>query len=143
MDESPDWYSSSFWRGDGRITSYKMERFNDWGYSVKEIGADKARGEYLCFPADDSQYKPEFVAEMTKPETDLVYCDWFFGKIGSSVKVLPQVGSIDIGGFIVRKSVWEKYRFFDKGSCGDGMFVLKVCEKHTHERVPLELYIEE
>jgi glycosyltransferase involved in cell wall biosynthesis len=138
MDESPDWYSQDMHGGDPRITTQHCERFNDWGYSVKEIGAARARGDYLCFPADDAQYHPQFFEKLLALNVDFAYSD--FTHNGTPCNAAPEVCRIDIGGFIVKKHVFEAVGFPDHGDLADGKFAELVAKDYTHTKVPEILY---
>jgi len=142
MDESEE-HTNDISSLDKRIRYFPCDRFNDYGYSVKNIGIEHATGEFLAFPADDIYYAPPFVEVMTTSlmNNDLVYCNWILDKRNYSlIQAAPVVGSIDVGGFVVRKSIIGA-GFEDKGGVGDGIFVQKLSQSHRHAKVEQILYV--
>lgn len=142
MDESED-KINDISHLDSRIKYFPCEQFNDFGYSVKNLGIPHATGQFLAFPADDVYYAPLFVEIMSKKleDNDLVYCNWIFDKHGYSlVKVAPVVGSIDVGGFVVRKEIMGQ-GFEDKGEIGDGLQIQKLTQSCRHDLVEQVLYV--
>lgn len=138
MDESPDFYSETLL--EENIHPVKCERFNDWGYSVKELGVARAKGEYLCFPADDAQYEPTFITELLALNVDLAYCDFICN--GIPLGAQPETSYIDVGGFLVKKDCFKGW--VNNGDCGDGRTVEKwIKEGITHAKVPEYLYQKE
>lgn len=102
----------------------KQEHKGDWHQSSKEYGAKYANGEYLCFPNDDSYYLPQFVEEVGKCKEDLIYYDWIWGDNDMKVrKGNPKRSYIDVGGFVVKKDVFRKIGWRNKGAEGDGHLV--------------------
>lgn len=104
-------------------------------YHSAEVGAVKAKGEYLCFPSDDSYYVPTFAAEMLTMardnQLDLAYCEMIYNPRGTVnhyhvLGVQPRLNMIDKTGFLVRK---DKFHGFPgkpetAAPCGaDGLFV--------------------
>ena len=113
-------------------------------YHSAEVGAAQARGEFLCFPSDDSYYVPSFAYRMLREarerHLDLVYCGMVWGRPapGSHYTLLlpqPKTNHIDKTGFLVRKS---KFRPFpgksDGAPCGaDGLLIealARSCVRH-------------
>lgn len=137
MDESESYYSKPFTTKG--ITAVKCKRYNDWGYSVKEQGAKMAKGEYLCFPADDAQYEPTFLEKLSATGADLAYCDWNFTNQNRIVEAQPKEGYIDVGGFLLKRSLFTG--FPNKGLWGDARLVEQIAKDHTAVRVPEVLYI--
>jgi glycosyltransferase involved in cell wall biosynthesis len=128
---------------DTRIKYVPCERFNDFGYSVKNLGIPHATGQFLAFPADDVYYAPPFVRLMTTAleNNDLVYCNWILDKRNYSlVQVAPVIGSIDVGGFVVRKSIIGD-GFTDKGGLGDGLLIQKLAQSCRHTALEQILYV--
>lgn len=127
---------------DKRIKYFPCDRFNDWGYSVKELGITLANGEYLCFPADDAYYTPNFVDKMSKQMTDydLVYCDWIHDRADYlMVSVCPKVGYIDVGGFVVKKSLVS--HFGAKNQESDGQLIEELVTKCRHKKLSNVMYV--
>lgn len=126
---------------DKRIRFFPCDRFNDWGYSVKNQGIGEARGEFLCFPADDAYYAPPFVTMMTSilRDNDIAYCNWIHDRHEyQPVSVAPLVGLIDVGGFVIRKN---KMTLFDKHQLADGMLIQDLATKCNHAGTKQYLYV--
>lgn len=142
MDESEE-RINDISKLDPRITHYPCNNFNDFGYSVKENGIKLAYGDYLCFPADDVYYAPTFVEVMSKKASkgfELVYCNWIHDRANySPVQVLPAVGYIDVGGFIIKKHLMTG--FPDKGHEGDGKLIEELVKTCKHSPVEQYLYV--
>lgn len=137
MDESPDFYSRV--HKSRKIKPIHCQRFNDWGYSVKEIGARQSTGELLCFPADDAQYDSTFLEKLAL-DYDLIYCNCTMN--GPNFIVQPKIGHIDIGGFLVSRQAFDYVNGFeDKSGCGDGEFIERVIRQgFTQYKVEETLY---
>ncbi len=92
-------------------------------YESANMMAQKAKGDWLCFPSDDSLYVCKFSEIMLetaeRQDADLVYCDCVYrqdktiGKWPSYdvLKVQPQMGLIDKTCFIVKRDVFLKNGF--------------------------------
>ena len=123
----------------------------DWHQTIKRIGATAAAGEFIAFPNDDVYYVPTFVAAMTTAAhnhgLDLVYCDWLNPEMGYLPHCgMPQVGHIDVGGFIVSRRAWHRYGLKEGlWQCGrqtaDGEFVQALANVVAHGKAPGVLYI--
>lgn len=144
LDESPEKYAHEHDKGKD-ICVVECEDKNDWGYSAKEkIGRNVPDDAWLWFPNDDHVFKKEFLEKMTQCATDeasdLVLCD--FKHQGNSKSAAPTVGSVDIGTFIVRASVFKKYGFFNKDACGDGHLVQKMFRDKAKTSIVREELVE-
>lgn len=102
-------------------------------YYSCETGAKIAKGEWLCFPSDDSYYVPQFAARMIKcgedNEADLVYCDLVHGHHDTHnfLSCYPRVGQIDKTNFIIRRSKMEPFSMKDINyELSDGYFIESV-----------------
>lgn len=92
-------------------------------YDASDFGAERAKGEFLCFPSDDSEYCPLFGAKMLDGATlnhwDFVYCRMMFcwskqdqrydGKYFELIQE-PKHRFFDKTGFIVRRDKFPGFR---------------------------------
>lgn len=134
VDRADTIYNSSVHAGsclDQNIT-YVSEMSPNKYYSC-ETGAKIAKGEWLCFPSDDSYYVPQFAARMIKcgedNEADLVYCDLVHGHHDTHnfLSCYPRVGQIDKTNFIIRRSKMEPFSMKDINyELSDGYFIESV-----------------
>lgn len=92
------------------------------------------RGEWLCFPSDDSLYLPPFQETLLKHADvngwDLVFPEMLYDRrIHGKYAVInsrPSVGGIDKTGFMIRRSVWPGWPGKNEtlgASCCDGVLV--------------------
>ena len=86
-------------------------------YTSAEWAIPMARGEFLCFPSDDSYYMPLFGEVLLKAarnnNLDLAYCNMiidprYFGMYWM-LDVVAQLNCIDKTGFILRKSKFTRF----------------------------------
>jgi len=100
-------------------------------YSAAEIVVREARGEWLCFPSDDSYYVPTFLERMIETATtnswEFVYCDMLYASRWTRgeyrvMNVQPKRGAIDKTCFMVRRDKFPDTGF--PGRAGGG----KACE---------------
>lgn len=100
-------------------------------YHSAEVGAQYARGRYLCFPSDDSYYCPPFAEEMLKAADlnnwDLVYCEMLHSFRGSKYAVLgteARLNRIDKTGFLVKRELFPGFPDKTGGDCAaDGLLI--------------------
>jgi glycosyltransferase involved in cell wall biosynthesis len=121
-------------------------------YHGSNAGAHKAKGEFLCFPSEDSYYVPIFAQEHARAINangwDLVYADQLYdrrqgdGKY-SVMTVSPHSCHIDKTGFFVRRSKFEELNGFenldDQSQFGtaDGLFIEKCIQRGlSHGKIP-------
>lgn len=114
---------------------YLHTRMETCYHSAEHAVLSAAKGEWLCFPSDDSYYVPDFAKLMLEASVnrDLVYCDCIYDpRRGGTYSVLdtsPNMGYIDKTNFIVRKEWFVKVGGFPEkapGSCSDGLFIQNV-----------------
>ena len=159
QSERPDFFEDGepsdprIWAAVGRMQDrrfrYKpVQRIGDWGQTVKAWAAGSlARSEWICFPNDDAYYVPGFFERMLdaadRQGLDLVYCDWIFDKFGYvHYEGKPVVGHIDVGGFLVKRSVLEAVGWQDKSSVGDGKLIEAIVEAgYRHGKASGVLYV--
>lgn len=135
-------------KADERMTWEPVPRRGDWGQTEKFAAAERATTEFVAFPNDDAYYCQQFVELMLAASVgqDLVYCDWVSAKdMGIpyvAYRVEPIVGRIDVGGFIVRRTLLVAHGWPDKGPTGDGLLIESLVAKGArHVRVPAILMV--
>lgn len=158
LDESPVGVNAPVveglarFRADPRIRYVRCPHGNDWGQTSKLIAAQrKARGQWFMFPNDDAYYVPTALHQFTHTalgwNLDLVYCDWLYDGMGYQAwPVKPQTGHIDVGGFMVKASVFKQAAadgLWRTGvQTGDGEFIEKLVSSGVkHGRAPGVLYV--
>jgi glycosyltransferase involved in cell wall biosynthesis len=126
-----------------------------WGcYSAAELVAEhQARGEWLCFPSDDSYYVPVFQETLLQAAAtgnwDLVFCDMLYDRrlTGSYSKldVQPWRGQIDKTGFLLKRSRFVGFPNKPAApidSCCDGEMIGQLVESRiAHGKVPETLVV--
>lgn len=118
----------------------------DWHQSARARGAALARGEWLGFPPDDAYYCPRYLELMVAAGDamgwDLVYCDWIYDLAGyQRYEAAPVVGQVDVGGFLVRRALYERVGWPWRDHEGDGRFVVACAAAAPHGRVGHVLYV--
>lgn len=82
-------------------------------YEAAEEGAAMAKGDWVCFPSDDSYYVPQFIEIVLKTardtNADLVYADMVYdsrwnGRCYSVLESLPACNFIDKTSFVLKKT---------------------------------------
>jgi hypothetical protein len=135
---------------DPRLSVKRVVRRGDWGQAEKFEAALDASSEYVGFPNDDAYYCPRYLELMViaaeHGHADLVYCDWVsdrnLGRPYAPFTVAPRVGHVDVGGFLVRRSVLLEDGWTDRGPIGDGLLVERLVAKGVrHVRVPATLFV--
>lgn len=119
-------------------------------YESANLGAERARGEYLCFPSDDGWYAPRFLELMLRhgDGADLIYCNCIWdgrgygpGEECTHLITAPVTGKIDKGGFLLKREVFRAARFlgpFGADRAADGWLVEKlVASGATHKKVEI------
>ncbi len=142
-------YASHYTCRPERLSYHRVVRRGDWGQAEKFVAAGLARGEFVGFPNDDAYYCPAYVERMMRwsSEADLLYCDWVSrSDLGRDTYVpmtgAPIVGHIDVGGFLVRRSVLLAHGWPDRGPTGDGALVESLVRAGARPlRVPGCLYV--
>lgn len=103
-------------------------------YHSAEVGAQSARGTFLCFPSDDGYMVPTFAEVMLKDarehNLDLLICGAVYGPRWSSeryhlMETAARLNFVDKTNFILRRSLFPG--FPDKGSgescAADGLLI--------------------
>ncbi len=117
-------------------------------YESANMMAQKAKGDWLCFPSDDSLYVCKFseimLATAKQKNADLVYCDCVYRQdktIGAwpAYQVLntqPRMGQIDKTCFIVKRELFHGFQPHPKG-WSDGLFIESlVAQGVRHAKAP-------
>jgi glycosyltransferase involved in cell wall biosynthesis len=149
MDESPERVNLDVVAtiNDDRIQHVPCDRFNDWGQSVKRIGAEMSQGAVLGFPNDDAYYTPTYLERMAgtlkRDKLGLVYCDWLFDIMGYVPWCAqPVVGHIDVGGFLVTREAMKHVPWTGAHQTADGEWVqAMVAAGIRHGKAPGVLYV--
>ena len=110
--------------------------------------ASQAQGEYLCFPSDDDYYVPAFLRLMLTQKTDIIYCDMVYDprlskkKEYSVINVRPQVGKIDKGGYLIRRSKFRPFPWEKWVITADGVLIEELIKDGlSHAKVPGVLWV--
>lgn len=120
----------------GRISfEQSHERHNDYGHSLRAVGLDGARGEYVLLTNDDNYYVPrclEYLNEaIDKTQADVVIYDMIHSHPRPGGRQLPsysyfQTGysrlCIDIGAAVVRAELARAAGFRDRSHDGDATY---------------------
>lgn len=102
---------------------------NDWGHTGRNYGLDKAIEEWIVMSGDDNYYAPTFVENFLHHavnQTDFVFCNMVHDMKRDDYQPIPckiQLGWIDIGNFMSRKSVIGDLRIDPKDYNGDWEFI--------------------
>ncbi len=109
---------------------------------------NEVKGDFVCFPSDDSYYVPVFAEVMLsaaeRNRWDLVYCNMVYdgrynGRHYSMVEVLPKINCIDKTGFILKRDWFDEFPGKVPGERvpADGMMIESLVRKGiSHGKVP-------
>ena len=144
-------YIDSF--SDKRIRLYSTPtRYADWGHTPRDMGIDKlsSKSEATVFTGVDNYYIPSFTEEVFLPiatNNDIVasYCNMIHNNINwNQVDTRLEYAKIDCGCFIVRSEIAREFRWGNRVSWEDWVFIEKVIKKYGMRKiakVPRMLYI--
>lgn len=102
---------------------------NDWGHSARNYGLDKAIEEWIVMTGDDNYYMPTFVQnfmDAIADNIDFIYCNMVHELKRDDYQPIPsklQLGYIDIGNFMSRKSIIRELRLNTKSYEADWKFI--------------------
>lgn len=118
------------------------------GYAAHNIGAKKAKGQYLCFPSGDSYYVPGFSETMLgaarEYKWDFVYCDMLYDPRYNGINTLgcysvmpgvPRFRFIDSTNFILKKEYFAGWSLEDPNGFADYLLceeLLRTGISHGH-----------
>lgn len=120
-------------------------------YSSAELAAKTAKGEWLCFPSDDSLYVADFGDIMVRAadfgDWELVYCNVIFDPMSNILrpyerygllKTEPKHNSIDKGSFLVKRSWFRGFPSKRIGPTGaDGHLIEELLKRGArHGKAP-------
>ncbi|QWD98281.1 glycosyltransferase family 2 protein [Polynucleobacter sp. MG-5-Ahmo-C2] len=110
-------------------------RFNDYGHSLREIGLQNIKGDYVLLTNADNYYVPravEFLNEVFLVHSpDGIIFDMIHSHDGPGLRNLPaysffetsfQRASIDMGAAIIKANLASKAGFRDKTFAGDATY---------------------
>lgn len=113
-------------------------------YESANYGATLATGEYLCFPSDDGYYAPRFLELMLRhgANADLIYSNCVYDGHGCEcgfMDAAPKCGSIDKGGFLVRRSLFTGFLGpFGADRAADGWLIEELVRSGaSQQKVPI------
>jgi glycosyltransferase involved in cell wall biosynthesis len=113
---------------------------NDWGHTARNYGLDNSKEEWIIMTGDDNYYVPTFVQNflsVAKKNVDFVYCDMLHDLKSDSylpIQSLLQLGRIDIGNFMTRKTIIGDLRLITDSYEADFKFANYIT-KHKTKRV--------
>jgi len=113
---------------------------NDWGHTARNYGLDNSKEEWIVMTGDDNYYIPTFVQNflsVAKKNVDFVYCDMLHDLKSDSylpIQSLLQLGRIDIGNFMTRKTTIGDLRLVTDSYEADFKFANYIT-KHKTKRV--------
>lgn len=110
------------------------------GYKAQNLGAERAAGDWLCFPSDDCYYVPGFQRVMLETDADnrgckpadLIYCDMLYDPrynaiasqgIYAVVPAYPRLRFMDKSNFIVRDKHFKGFDITHPNGYGDWLFI--------------------
>ncbi len=105
--------------GDKRIKWFATEkRYNDFGHSLREIGKQQSKAEYIIMTGDDNYYTPNFVEELRTAYNDafraqpgMIYWDMVHSHYNYQFfQCRPHTHQIDMGAFATRRDLAQTIR---------------------------------
>ncbi len=119
-------------------------------YSSADIAAKVAKGEWLCFPSDDSIYMPGFSDLMLRAaresNLDLVHCNMVYDPMGliqksgryGLMESRPQINYIDKTNFMVKRKLFKGFpgKKIEGHSQCDVLFIEDVMRRGARQGKP-------
>ena len=109
---------------DPRITYFQTpKRYNDWGMSLRNIGINYVKGEWVINTNDDNYYTPNWLEELnqhTDPLINFIYYDAVlshYNELNQNKKdyglFVPQIKGcyIDMGQFAIKTQILKNHKF--------------------------------
>ena len=140
---------------DGRIRYGQTNvRYNDYGHSLRNMGIELAKGEFIINTNDDNYYVPIWLEEMNrviqeKPQCNFVYNDMVLSHkniLNHNKKdyglLIPQIqhSMIDVGQYAVKKDIIKNHRFTSKAD-SDGDLIMEMKAKLIPEYIDKVLFV--
>lgn len=114
---------------------------DDVGQSKCDMGLRLATKDYVGFFSSDDYYEPNYIEELMKHDTDIVYCDFWSRVYNNTIGANPVVGQITRGCYLVRREFAVKVGYNGREYHSDGTFIEDLVKAGASEhRVPAVLY---
>lgn len=103
-------------------------KIGHFGHKYRRRYALEGPNDVVGFTNDDNYYAPTYLewclSIMTTQKIPFVYCDMIHShKLWKPLNTLPQRGRLDLGGFLVRRSLVEATPWDDFSFSGDGKYI--------------------
>jgi glycosyltransferase involved in cell wall biosynthesis len=119
-----------YFEGDERIKfTILPERYNDWGHTPRNYGAQHATEDWIVMTGEDNYYTPVFVdhfLDAVNSNVGFVFCNMVHNWTNFQyvpINCEPVWGSIDIGNFMIRRKLAKQLKLDTKMEQADGKYV--------------------
>lgn len=119
-----------YFEGDERIKfTILPERYNDFGHTPRNYGAQHATEDWIVMTGEDNYYTPVFVdhfLDAVNPKVGFVFCNMVHNWMNFEyvpINCEPTWGSIDIGNFMIRRKLSKQLKLDTKLIQADGKYV--------------------
>jgi glycosyltransferase involved in cell wall biosynthesis len=140
-----------YFEGDDRIKfTILPERYNDWGHTPRNYGAQHATEDWIVMTGEDNYYVPVFVDNFlsaVSPNVGFVFCDMVHNWTNFQyvpINCEPTWGRIDIGNFMIKRKLSKQLKLDTKLDQADGKYVEEFKVKFPDKtiiRIPKILYV--
>jgi glycosyltransferase involved in cell wall biosynthesis len=140
-----------YFEGDDRIKfTILPERYNDWGHTPRNYGAQHATEDWIVMTGEDNYYVPIFVDNFlssVNPKVGLVFCDMVHNWTNfqyAAISCEPVWGRIDIGNFMIRRKLSKQLKLDTKMDQADGKYIEEFKIKFPQQtiiKIPKILYV--
>jgi glycosyltransferase involved in cell wall biosynthesis len=140
-----------YFEGDDRIKfTILPERYNDWGHTPRNYGAQHATEDWIVMTGEDNYYVPIFVDNFlssVNPNVGLVFCDMVHNWTNfqyAAISCEPVWGRIDIGNFMIRRKLSKQLKLDTKMDQADGKYIEEFKIKFPQQtiiKIPKILYV--
>lgn len=117
------------------------ERFNDWGYTLRNKALAKVDTEWILNTNDDNYYVPTFTKEL-KPYmagNDFIMYNCIHSHhradLQGSYQLLKpklKLGGIDLGQFVIKTNIVKNLKFNEKNVSADGEFIETLNDRYNY-----------